>query len=103
MFLLQAAAGRVDPNQVLKIFKTGVGGLFGVTNLEREWRVGRQLALLAEPGNALPGSWGLVQERSLQVAYSEVTYSAMMQLSLFVSISNFPSYALNLAFQLQRW
>jgi len=29
-----------------------------MTNLEREWRVGRQLALLTEPGEALPGFMG---------------------------------------------
>lgn len=29
-----------------------------MTNLEREWRVGRQLALLTEPGAALPGFMG---------------------------------------------
>ena len=56
VFLLQDASGNVDMTQVLKVvFKFGIGGLFGMTNLEREWRVGRQLALLAEPGKALPG------------------------------------------------
>ncbi len=40
------------------VFKFGIGGLFGMTNLEREWRVGRQLALLTEPGEALPGFMG---------------------------------------------
>ena len=59
IFLLQDAAGRTDPDHVLKVvFKFGIGGLFGMTNLEREWRVGRQLALLAEPGRALPGFMG---------------------------------------------
>ena len=29
-----------------------------MTNLEREWRVGRQLALLSAPGEALPGFMG---------------------------------------------
>lgn len=29
-----------------------------MTNLEREWRVGRQLALLTNPGEALPGFMG---------------------------------------------
>ena len=29
-----------------------------MTNLEREWRVGRQLAPLAEPSLALPGFMG---------------------------------------------
>ena len=56
VFLLQDASGNVDMTQVLKVvFKFGIGGLFGMTNLEREWQVGRQLALLAEPGKALPG------------------------------------------------
>ena len=51
--------GTPDPNQVLKaVFKFGVGGFFGMTNLEREWRVGRQLALLSAPGEALPGFMG---------------------------------------------
>lgn len=59
MFLLQDAEGTTDPNHVLKVvFKYGIGGLFGMTNLEREWRVGRQLALLTEPGMALPGFMG---------------------------------------------
>lgn len=59
VFLLQDNDGKVDPNQVLKaVFKFGIGGLFGMTNLEREWRVGRQLALLTEPGEALPGFMG---------------------------------------------
>ncbi|KAA6416582.1 MAG: hypothetical protein FRX49_13443 [Trebouxia sp. A1-2] len=59
VFLLQDAEGRTDPNHVLKVvFKFGIGGLFGMTNLEREWRVGRQLALLTEPGAALPGFMG---------------------------------------------
>lgn len=54
--MLQDADGHTDPNQVLKVvFKYGIGGFFGMTNLEREWRVGRQLARIAEPGNALPG------------------------------------------------
>lgn len=53
---MQDADGKVDATQVLKVvFKFGIGGIFGMTNLEREWRVGRQLALLAEPGRALPG------------------------------------------------
>ena len=56
VFLLQDGTGKVDTGQVLKVvFKFGIGGIFGMTNLEREWRVGRQLALLAEPGKALPG------------------------------------------------
>ena len=56
---MQDAEGTTDPNQVLKVvFKFGIGGLFGMTNLEREWRVGRQLALLTEPGVALPGFMG---------------------------------------------
>ena len=56
IFLLQDGTGNVDTGQVLKVvFKFGIGGIFGMTNLEREWRVGRQLALLAEPGKALPG------------------------------------------------
>lgn len=51
--------GKPDPNQVLKaVFKFGIGGFFGMTNLEREWRVGRQLALLSAPGEALPGFMG---------------------------------------------
>jgi len=59
VFLLQDAEGTTDPNHVLKVvFKFGIGGLFGMTNLEREWRVGRQLALLTEPGAALPGFMG---------------------------------------------
>ncbi len=59
VFLLQKADGSVDPDQVLKVvFKFGIGGLFGMTNLEREWRVGRHLALLTEPGEALPGFMG---------------------------------------------
>lgn len=59
MFLLQDGNGKVDTNQVLKaIFKFGIGGLFGMTNLEREWRVGRQLSLLTDPGEALPGFMG---------------------------------------------
>ncbi len=59
VFLLHNAEGFTDPNQVLKVvFKFGIGGLFGMTNLEREWRVGRQLALLTEPGIALPGFMG---------------------------------------------
>lgn len=59
VFLLQNAAGKSDPNQVLKaVFKFGIGGLFGMTNLEREWRVGRQLSLLTNPGEALPGFMG---------------------------------------------
>lgn len=59
VFLLQDNDGKVDPNQVLKaVFKFGIGGLFGMTNLEREWRVGRQLALLTEPGEALSGFMG---------------------------------------------
>ena len=59
VFLLQNADGSVDPDQVLKVvFKLGIGGLFGMTNLEREWRVGRHLALLTEPGEALPGFMG---------------------------------------------
>ncbi len=59
VFLLQDNDGKTDPNQVLKaVFKFGIGGLFGMTNLEREWRVGRQLALLTEPGEALPGFMG---------------------------------------------
>lgn len=40
------------------VFKFGIGGFFGMTNLEREWRVGRQLALLSAPGEALPGFMG---------------------------------------------
>jgi hypothetical protein len=35
-----------------------LGAFFGMTNLEHEWRVGRQLALLTEPGAALPGFMG---------------------------------------------
>lgn len=59
MFLLQRADGTPDPNQVLKVvFKFGIGGLFGMTDLEREWRVGRHLALLTKPGDALPGFMG---------------------------------------------
>jgi len=59
VFLLQKADGSVDPDQVLKVvFKFGIGGVFGMTNLEREWRVGRHLALLTEPGEALPGFMG---------------------------------------------
>ena len=59
VFLLEDNAGNTDPNQVLKaVFKFGIGGLFGMTNLEREWRVGRQLALLTQPGEALPGFMG---------------------------------------------
>ncbi len=59
VFLLQDAEGTTDPNHVLKVvLKFGIGGLFGMTNLEREWRVGRQLALLTEPGAALPGFMG---------------------------------------------
>lgn len=59
VFLLQDGNGKVDTNQVLKaIFKFGIGGLFGMTNLEREWRVGRQLSLLTDPGEALPGFMG---------------------------------------------
>lgn len=59
VFLLQRADGTLDPNQVLKVvFKFGIGGLFGMTDLEREWRVGRHLALLTEPGDALPGFMG---------------------------------------------
>ena len=59
VFLLQKADGTVDPDQVLKVvFKFGIGGVFGMTNLEREWRVGRHLALLTEPGEALPGFMG---------------------------------------------
>lgn len=53
---MQNGTGEVDTHQVLKVvFKLGIGGLSGMTNLEREWRVGRHLALLAEPGKALPG------------------------------------------------
>lgn len=59
VFLLQKADGSIDPDQVLKVvFKFGIGGVFGMTNLEREWRVGRHLALLTEPGEALPGFMG---------------------------------------------
>ncbi len=59
VFLLQRADGSTDPDQVLKVvFKFGIGGVFGMTNLEREWRVGRHLALLTEPGEALPGFMG---------------------------------------------
>ena len=59
VFLLHDGNGKVDHNQVLKaVFKFGIGGLFGMTNLEREWRVGRQLALLTDPGEALPGFMG---------------------------------------------
>lgn len=59
VFLLQDNNGKTDPNQVLKaVFKFGIGGFFGMTNLEREWRVGRQLALLSAPGEALPGFMG---------------------------------------------
>lgn len=59
VFLLQKADGSVDLDQVLKVvFKFGIGGVFGMTNLEREWRVGRHLALLTEPGEALPGFMG---------------------------------------------
>ena len=59
VFLLQDNEGNTDPNQVLKaVFKFGIGGFFGMTNLEREWRVGRQLALLSAPGEALPGFMG---------------------------------------------
>ncbi|KAL3151979.1 hypothetical protein ABBQ32_001101 [Trebouxia sp. C0010 RCD-2024] len=59
VFLLQDNDGNTDPNQVLKaVFKFGIGGFFGMTNLEREWRVGRQLALLSAPGEALPGFMG---------------------------------------------
>ncbi|KAL0026874.1 hypothetical protein WJX77_008256 [Trebouxia sp. C0004] len=59
VFLLQDTEGTTDPNHVLKVvFKFGIGGLLGMTNLEREWRVGRQLALLTEPGASLPGFMG---------------------------------------------
>ena len=59
MYLLQRADGSTDPDQVLKVvFKFSLGGVFGMTNLEREWRVGQHLALLTEPGEALPGFMG---------------------------------------------
>ena len=56
VFLLQRADDTVDPDQVLKVvFRFSLGGLFGMTDLEREWKVGRHLALLTQSGKGFSG------------------------------------------------
>ena len=54
--MLQDAQGRPDPNKVLKAtFKLSLGGIAGMTHMEREWAVGRRLAPLEKPAKATPG------------------------------------------------
>lgn len=56
MFLLQDAQGRPDPNKVLKAtFKLSLGGIAGMTHMEREWAVGRRLAPIEKPDKGIPG------------------------------------------------
>lgn len=56
VFLLQDAQGRPDPDKVLKAtFKLSLGGIAGMTHMEREWAVGRRLAPLEKLDKALPG------------------------------------------------
>ena len=56
VFLLQDAQGRPDPDKVLKAtFKLSLGGIAGMTHMEREWAVGRRLAPLDKLDKALPG------------------------------------------------
>lgn len=56
VFLLQDAQGRPDPNKVLKAtFKLSLGGIAGMTHMEREWAVGRRLAPIEKPGGGIPG------------------------------------------------
>lgn len=56
VFLLQDAQGRPDPNKVLKAtFKFSLGGIAGMTHMQREWAVGRRLAPLEKLDKALPG------------------------------------------------
>ncbi|KAL3148346.1 hypothetical protein ABBQ38_013803 [Trebouxia sp. C0009 RCD-2024] len=56
VFLLQDAQGRPDPDKVLKAtFKFSLGGIAGMTHMEREWAVGRRLAPLEKLDKALPG------------------------------------------------
>ena len=56
VFLLQDAQGRPDPNKVLKAtFKLSLGGIAGMTHMEREWAVGRRLAPIEKPDKGIPG------------------------------------------------
>lgn len=56
VFLLQDAQGRPDPNKVLKAtFKLSLGGIAGMTHMEREWAVGRRLAPLEKADKGIPG------------------------------------------------
>ena len=56
VFLLQDAQGRPDPDKVLKAtFKFSLGGIAGMTHMEREWAVARRLAPLEKPDKAIPG------------------------------------------------
>jgi len=56
VFLLQDAQGRPDPNKVLKAtFKLSLGGIAGMTHMEREWAVGRKLAPIEKPDKGIPG------------------------------------------------
>ena len=56
VFLLQDAQGRPDPDKVLKAtFKLSLGGIAGMTHMEREWAVGRRLAPLEKGDKGLPG------------------------------------------------
>jgi len=56
VFLLQDAQGRPDPNKVLKAtFKLSLGGIAGMTHMEREWAVGRRLAPLERAEKGIPG------------------------------------------------
>ena len=56
VFLLQDSQGHPDPDKVLKAtFKLSLGGIAGMTHMEREWAVGRRLAPLEKLDKALPG------------------------------------------------
>lgn len=56
VFLLEDGQGRTDPDKVLKAtFKWSLGGIAGMTHMEREWQVGRALSALEDTDKGVPG------------------------------------------------
>ena len=54
--MLEDGQGRTDPDKVLKAtFKWSLGGIAGMTHMEREWQVGRALSALEETDKGVPG------------------------------------------------
>lgn len=56
VFLLEDGKGHTDPHKVLKAtFKWSLGGIAGMTHMEREWQVGRALSALENTDKGVPG------------------------------------------------